>query len=61
MAHLHCLTRIRILTRIQIPNQMARFYYAEHFTLLGLGSLSPISVQDRNPSPSSYASPSPAM
>ena len=51
MAHLHCRTGIRVPTRIRIPNQMTTLYYAEHFTLHGLSVL-PISVMDRNPSPS---------
>ena len=56
MAHLHYQTWIQILTLIRIPNQMATLYYAEHFTLHGLGlrSLLPISVWDRNLGPSPY-------
>ena len=63
MTHLHYGTRIGILIRIQIPNQMATLYYAEHFTLHGLrlGSLLPISVQDGNPHQSPYPNPSTAM
>ena len=50
MTHLHSQTRIRIMTRIRIPNQTATLYHAEHFTLHGLrlGSPLPISVQDGN-------------
>ena len=46
MAHLHCWTRTRIPTQIQIPDRMATLYYAEHFTWHGLrlGSLLPISA-----------------
>ena len=54
---------LTVRTLIRIPNQMATLYCVEHFTLhrLRLGSLLPISVQDRNPNPSPYQSPSPAM
>ena len=30
MAHLHCRRRIRVPTRIRIPNLMATLYYSEH-------------------------------
>ena len=52
MTHLHCRTRIWILTRIRIPNHLAILYFAEYFTLHGLwlGSLLAISVKERNPS-----------
>ena len=44
MAYLYCRTQIRILTQIRIPNQMATLYYAEHFTLHGLGLRSLLSI-----------------
>ena len=34
MAYLHCRTRIWIPTQIQIPNQMATLYYAEHVPIV---------------------------
>ena len=54
MAYLYCRTQIRILTQIRIPNQMATLYYAEHFTLHGLGlrSLLPVCVGQESESES---------